>query len=116
MANSLGKRPMANGKSRVVHSSASMKRLALLLLAACCAHGQATLRDSVHQYVRAHEPEILRDYAALLAIPNVASDRQNIQRNADRIVELLRARGVEARLLETPGAPPLVYGEIKVPG
>ena len=33
------------------------------------------------------------------------------RRNAEQIAASLKRRGVEARLLETPGAPPAVYGE-----
>ncbi len=65
---------------------------------------------------QAHGHEILADYAELLRIPNVASDSAGIWRNAeflrDRLVEL----GVDARLLTLPGAPPLVYGTLRVPG
>jgi acetylornithine deacetylase/succinyl-diaminopimelate desuccinylase-like protein len=70
----------------------------------------------VRAYRVQHEAEIVRDFAALLAIPNVATDKPNILRNADRIAALLRARGVEARLLEVTGAPPIVFGELTAPG
>ena len=36
--------------------------------------------------------------------------------NADLIVELLKKRGVDARTVSVPGASPMVFGEIKVPG
>ncbi len=64
------------------------------------------------QYRTAHAAQILHDYADLLAIPNLASDQVNIRRNAERILALLVARGVNARLLEVAGAPPIVYGEL----
>ncbi|HZU23207.1 MAG TPA: hypothetical protein VE998_10280, partial [Terriglobales bacterium] len=56
------------------------------------------------QYRTAHAAQILHDYADLLAIPNLASDQVNIRRNAERILALLVARGVNARLLEVAGA------------
>jgi acetylornithine deacetylase/succinyl-diaminopimelate desuccinylase-like protein len=59
---------------------------------------------------------MITEFLDLLSIPNVATDATNIRRNADRIVEILQKRGVETRLLETPGAPPVVYGEIRTPG
>src|SRR4029450_11305331 len=34
----------------------------------------------------------------------------------DAILRLLEKRGVKAQLLETPGAPPVVYGHIETPG
>jgi acetylornithine deacetylase/succinyl-diaminopimelate desuccinylase-like protein len=58
----------------------------------------------------------VRELRELLAIPNVASDRANISRNADRIVAMLGQRGVRARLLDSGEGPPAVYGELMVPG
>ncbi len=76
----------------------------------------AALRASTQQYVATHEPAILREFTDLLALPNVAADHTNIRRNADLLVASLKKRGVDARLLEFEGAPPTVYGELKVPG
>ena len=67
-------------------------------------------------YRQAHEAEILRDFAELLAIPNVASDAINIRRNADYIRAELQKRGVAAELWTIPGAPPIVYGTLETPG
>ncbi len=64
----------------------------------------------------AHEAQILRDFAELLAIPNVASDTLNIQRNAEYIRDELAARGVAAELWTLEGVPPIVYGAVDVPG
>ncbi len=58
----------------------------------------------------------LAELAGLLAIPNVASDTPNIRRNAERLAEMMRRRGIEVRLLEHEGAPPVVYGELAAPG
>ena len=54
----------------------------------------------------------------MLEIPNVASDLQNIRRNAEFIREMMQRRGLSPRLLETASqsAPPAVYGEWKAPG
>jgi len=48
-----------------------------------------------------------------LAIPNVASDHQNIRRNAEFILAMMQRRGLNPRLLETAtkASPPAVYGE-----
>lgn len=67
-------------------------------------------------YREAHERAIVDEYIRLLSIPNVASDRANIRRNADFIVETLKKRGVAARLVEAAGANPVVFGEIRTPG
>ncbi len=70
----------------------------------------------VRQFRKTHEREIVSEFVELLAIPNVASDTVNIKRNANLIVEMLRKRGVQARLLESAPAPPAVYGELITPG
>ncbi|HME91331.1 MAG TPA: M20/M25/M40 family metallo-hydrolase [Myxococcaceae bacterium] len=68
------------------------------------------------QWRKAHEATIVRELADLVAIPDVASDRPNIEKNARHLLGLLRKRGVEARLLEEPGSPPALYGELRTPG
>lgn len=86
----------------------------LLVLSAIAVNGQPTVRD----YRRAHERQILDEFTRLLAIPNVASDRENIRRNAQFIFEMMQRRGLDPRLLETATkeTPPAVYGEWKIPG
>lgn len=74
------------------------------------------IRAAVRAYQQAHDVEILRELTALLAIPNLASDSVSIRRNATHLAGLLERRGVRARLLETPGAPPAVFGELRTPG
>jgi acetylornithine deacetylase/succinyl-diaminopimelate desuccinylase-like protein len=46
----------------------------------------------------------------------VARDRENIRRNADLLMEMLRRRGASAQLLEVEGSTPAVYGELPSPG
>jgi acetylornithine deacetylase/succinyl-diaminopimelate desuccinylase-like protein len=75
-----------------------------------------SFRTAAERYRASHEAAILREFVDLLAIPNLASDRVNIRRNADRLVELLQKRGVTARLLELEGVPPVVFGELRIPG
>jgi len=65
---------------------------------------------------QSHERAIVDEFFELLAIPNLASDTPNIRRNADAVAKILEKRGVKSRLLEVPGAPPAVYGEIRTPG
>jgi len=76
----------------------------------------AALRAQVRAWREAREPAILRELAALLAIPNHAFDQENIRRNANHLVGMLERRGITARLLEVEGSPPAVYGELRVPG
>ncbi|MFL5579240.1 MAG: M20/M25/M40 family metallo-hydrolase [Gemmatimonadaceae bacterium] len=74
------------------------------------------VRAAARSYREAREAAILRELVELLAIPNLASDSANIRRNAHHLVAMLERRGVRARLLEAPGSPPAVFGELTVPG
>ena len=78
----------------------------------------AQTQDKVREYRRGHERGILQEFTTLLAVPNVASDTANIRKNAELIVEMMKQRGLNPRLLEaaTPNAPPAVYGEWTTPG
>src|SRR2546426_10360684 len=78
----------------------------------------AFAQSSVRDYRRAHERQILDEFTQLVAIPNVASDRSNIRRNADFIFQMMRRRGLNPQLLEgkTTGTPPAVYREMENPG
>lgn len=91
--------------------------LAFVLMAcniAALAQSQRAALDA-HHWRSEHEAEILQQFTALLSIPNVASDHENIQRNADLLKSMLQARGVESHLLSLKGANPVVFGEIKAP-
>ncbi len=74
------------------------------------------VRDVVREYRQMHEADIVRDYAKLLSLPNVASDTQNIRANASFIMDQLERRGFSTLALNVPGAPPAVYGELSSPG
>ncbi|MFN2385296.1 MAG: M20/M25/M40 family metallo-hydrolase [Thermoanaerobaculia bacterium] len=76
----------------------------------------AEVRDRARAWRAGREAVLVKELSDFLAIPNVASDASNIRRNADFILAMLRRRGVEARLLEVPGSPPAVFGELKTPG
>jgi len=76
-----------------------------LLLALLMAAGPAQL---ARQWRVAHEKEIVAELSALVAIPNLASDKVNIERNAAAIAEAFTRRGASVKLLRVEGAPPLV--------
>jgi acetylornithine deacetylase/succinyl-diaminopimelate desuccinylase-like protein len=92
--------------------------VATLALGAVRAHPAAAQSPAqvAREYRVAHEAEILSDFAELLTYPNVASDYEGIRRAARYIRGELEAVGVQARLLEVGDAPPIVYGELRVPG
>jgi len=95
-----------------------MPRPVALLLTLAATLGAQTNPASIaaHDYRVKHEPEILGEFSRLLSIPNIASDKPNIRRNADTIAAALTKRGVAAQLVEIPDANPVVYGELKTPG
>src|SRR5438874_1642094 len=97
--------------------SASIRvHLWLLLFLTCWI--SAAAQSPVRDYRRAHERQILDEFTRLLALPNIASDRENIRRNAEFIREMMQRRGLNPQLLEgkSVDTPPAVYGEWKVPG
>src|SRR5246127_3303031 len=71
--------------------------------------------QEVRQYRLANEDRIIRELTEFLAIPNVASDTENIQKNAAHLVEMLEARGIETHLLPISGRGPVVFGKLNVP-
>jgi acetylornithine deacetylase/succinyl-diaminopimelate desuccinylase-like protein len=93
--------------------------IVLMLLAGTsgAANSGDDVRGKVRSYRTAHERAIIGELSELLAIPNVASNLQDIRRNADHLMEMLRRRGFEARLLEGgEGSRPAVFGELRTPG
>lgn len=88
---------------------------ASILVAASVPAGAQQLQ--VRAFRAANEHRIISEFMELLAIPNVASDSTGIARNAAMLVSMLDRRGLSPRLLtgSDPKAPPLVYGEWRVP-
>ncbi len=83
-----------------------MKRLTILLVfLATSALGQ-----------KPDQHAVIAEFVDLLAIPNLASDTPNIARNAAAIRAMFEKRGVSTRLLTLEGAPPIVIGDLRVPG
>src|SRR5678816_2474510 len=76
----------------------------------------AQTAEQVRAYRRQHEVNILRDFAALLSMPNVAqasaAGHADIERNAAYIRDLFGKRGLRTELLEVPGGFPAVYAEM----
>ncbi len=85
-------------------------------LTLAAAFGQSSPAELARQWRVAHEQQILNEFSALLAIPNLARDAVNIRKNAAAVQAILEKRGVRTRLLEVPDAPPVVYGELTTPG
>lgn len=98
--------------------TAGARALAIASLITLTAEAQdpARVRAGVRAYSQANDVLVLRELMEFLAIPNLASDAVNIRRNARHIMQMLERRGARAQLLETPGAPPAVFGELRTAG
>jgi acetylornithine deacetylase/succinyl-diaminopimelate desuccinylase-like protein len=107
-----------------------LKLLVLAVVAAICAghaHAQqipsrptpalkpAQVVQEVRDYRMNNEDRIIRELTEFLAIPNVASDTLNIQKNAARLQAMLEARGIETHLLPITGRGPVVFGKLNTP-
>jgi acetylornithine deacetylase/succinyl-diaminopimelate desuccinylase-like protein len=90
-----------------------MNRIIPLLLIASLA---AAAADPLRDYIQARESLILKEFAGLVAIPNVSSDLPNVRRNAVAIQKMFEQRGVPTRLLVLNDYAPIVFGEIVTPG
>lgn len=78
--------------------------------------GDNRAADAARAWRQGHERQILEDFFAFLALPNVSRDLPNVRHNAEYLLQAMQKRGLNPRLLETPGAAPAVYGELLVPG
>ena len=88
----------------------------LSLCGSAWAADSAAVAQEARTWRQQHEREILEEFSDLLAIPNLASDAPNIQRNAAAIQALLEKRGLTTQLLTLEGAPPIVVGDLAAPG
>src|SRR5213079_979273 len=75
----------------------------------------AQVAQEIREYRMDNEERIVRELTEFLAIPNIASDTPNIQKNAAHLVEMLEARGIETHLLPITGRGPVVFGKLISP-
>jgi acetylornithine deacetylase/succinyl-diaminopimelate desuccinylase-like protein len=72
--------------------------------------------EAARRYTAQHSADLTQAFSELLSIPNIAADPAGLKANADVLVEMLRKRGVDSRLLSIPDAPAVVYGQVLVQG
>jgi len=78
-----------------------------------------TAQDLVKKSIQEKQTSIIDEFKTFLSIPNVASNPKGLQENAQWIMNYMKAKGIEdISLLTLPNSqmPPVVYGEVKVPG
>ena len=93
-----------------------MKLFALFLFALAIVSAQNPASQAAREWRQQHERAIMDEFVSLLAIPNIAADRANIQRNAETIAAMMQKRGIAAKVVSVPGGNPVVFGEIKTSG
>jgi acetylornithine deacetylase/succinyl-diaminopimelate desuccinylase-like protein len=91
--------------------------LAAVLLVLACANTLAATKAVEHrrgadEHYANHYRAILDEYETLVAIPNHAGNRADIERNAVALEKMLAKRGFATRRLEAPDASPAIYGEL----
>ncbi len=86
-----------------------------ILLAWSAAAGAVDPTAAAQAYLAGHEEAIVRELRDFVALPNVADNHDDIRANARALVAMLEKRGVAARILETPGMPAAVFGELRTP-
>ncbi|MEK6629479.1 MAG: M20/M25/M40 family metallo-hydrolase [Acidobacteriota bacterium] len=77
---------------------------------------KADVATSVRQYRTANEHRIVGELVELLSIPNIASDKTNIGRNADLLKAMIERRGARVQFFPIQGRGPVVYAELPAPG
>jgi len=78
-------------------------------------NNQALIKKSIED----QQWNIIDEFKTFLAIPNVAANQQGIQYNAQWMMNYMKSKGIEdVSLLSLPNksVPPVVFGEVKVPG
>lgn len=88
----------------------SLSTCLLLMVLAATAHAREW-DDRVTRAAQANFPE----YLALLAIPNVAAEPADIQRNATFLEAALKRRGFRTQLMANPANRPQVFAQLSSP-
>lgn len=95
----------------------SLLTLVVLCVLPCVVTAQTSpAAQAGRKWRQAHEHAIIEEFVSLLSIPNIARDRENIQRNAQAIARMLEKRSIPAKLIAVPGSNPMVFDEIRTPG
>jgi acetylornithine deacetylase/succinyl-diaminopimelate desuccinylase-like protein len=105
-------------ETRQRHARLAGRGVKALALFAAVTIGLASVDDStarVRAWRTQHEPQILRELFDLLAIPNVAANKADVQHNAEALVRMFEHRRFSGSVAPTAGAP-LVLMERRTPG
>ncbi|HSC36706.1 MAG TPA: M20/M25/M40 family metallo-hydrolase, partial [Chitinophagaceae bacterium] len=84
-------------------------------LASAQSPGVLTIRKYAHQ----NAGSVISEFSGFLSLPNVAADPAGQQKNAAFIMGMMNKRGIQHVMLlngTTAAMPPVVYGDVIVPG
>ncbi len=91
--------------------------LALVAAPALASPASDKLRASVRSWREANERKLVSDYSAFVAMPSIASNLADVDRNADFLEAQLKSRGfTTSQLRARPGTPASVFAERRTPG
>src|SRR4030095_5815154 len=62
----------------------------------------------VREWRAAHERQILAELIQLVSLPNIASNKADILKNADLLTAMFEKRGFQMKRIATPGSPVLI--------
>lgn len=65
-----------------------------------------------YAYVQENTGPFIEELKGLCSQPSIAAQGVGLEETASIVLAMLKARGADARLIEVPGAPPVVYGEL----
>ena len=94
-------------------------QLVFTALLFCGSLAAQSSQDLVKKSIQEKQTSIIDEFKTFLSIPNVASNPKGLQENADWMMNYMKVKGIEdISLLTLPNSqmPPVVYGEVKVPG
>ena len=92
--------------------------LFICLFGGILTHAQSQ-QDVIKKSVLEQQWNLIDGFKTFLSIPNVAANPQGILDNAQWLMSYMQSKGIEeVSLLTLPnkGVPPVVFGEVKVPG
>jgi acetylornithine deacetylase/succinyl-diaminopimelate desuccinylase-like protein len=94
----------------------TQRSLIVFAIASIAAGQTSPAGGAARMWRERHELPIVQEFIELLSIPNVSSDRAGTRQTAEHIVRMFAKRNLPMRLVEYPGANPVVFGEIKTAG
>jgi acetylornithine deacetylase/succinyl-diaminopimelate desuccinylase-like protein len=93
----------------------SLLSLLVGLVVCTAARAAASPDDAARAFLAEHEAAVVDELRELLRLPNVAPALDDLRANARLLTRMLTRRGIHAEMVETPGAMPVVYGELLTP-